>query len=117
MDGRENANHRYANRIMNPFGYSGYVPDEEDIKTSLPIFLYPIVVRETRYGGVYEGGSWFAYSGYGFPVEAIGDDCECADFWGSEASNKLGVGNTPNEAVEHLVQIYLRLEEEKENDE
>lgn len=102
---------------MNPFRFSDYPPDEEGAETSLPVFMYPIVVRETRYGGVYEGGSWFAYSGHNFPMEAIGDDDDCAFFWASEASKKMGVGNTPNEAVHRLIQIYLRLEAEKENDE
>lgn len=86
-------------------GYSGYIPDE-DKPFTVPhrLFMYPIVVRETRYGGVYEGGSWFAYSGHGFPVEAIGDDDECSFFWASASSQQLGIGYSPNEAVEDLVQ-------------
>ena len=86
-------------------GYSGYIPDE-DKPFTVPhrLFMYPIVVRETRYGGVYEGGSWFAYTGHGFPLEAIGDDDDCSYFWASEASKQLGIGYSPNEAVEDLVQ-------------
>lgn len=62
-----------------------------------------IVIHQSRYGGVYEGGEWFAiFCGDEFPEDAIGSDCECMDFWMSEIGKKCGIGRTPNEALEDL---------------
>lgn len=68
-----------------------------------PLELYPVVVRESRYGGVYEGGAWFAYSGYAFPLDAIGDDIACSNFWCSDRALLIGRGDSPNGAVEDLI--------------
>lgn len=68
-----------------------------------PLELYPVVVRESRYGGAYEGGAWFAYSGYAFPSDAIGDDISCSNFWWSDRSLLIGRGDTPDGAVTDLI--------------
>jgi len=60
---------------------------------SPPLELYPVIVRESRYGGVYEGGAWFAFSGFGFPTDAIGNDAECSAFWWSDRSILMGRGD------------------------
>lgn len=66
-------------------------------------FNWRIVIHQSRYGGVYEGGQWFAvFCGDEFPEEAISDDVTCADFWGSAMGKLCGVGDTPNEALENL---------------
>jgi hypothetical protein len=49
------------------------------------ISLYPVVIRESRYSGVYEGGKWFAIAEYTGESEALenyihGDDCDAVDF-------------------------------------
>lgn len=70
---------------------------------SPPIELYPVIVRESRYGGVYEGGAWFAFSGFGFPTDAIGNDAECSAFWWSDRSILMGRGDSPDGAVTDLI--------------
>jgi len=70
---------------------------------SPPLELYPVIVRESRYGGVYEGGAWFAFSGFGFPTDAIGNDAECSAFWGSDRSILMGRGDSPDGAVTDLI--------------
>lgn len=73
--------------------------------------LYPIMVAQSRYGGVYEGGLWHAlpkanagwmwcesYSEYMF-----GDDEDAAGFWNSPDSKPVGRGDTPNAAVMDLL--------------
>lgn len=74
--------------------------------------LYPIVVVQSRYGGIYEDGSawhalpnadagWMwsdAYSEYMF-----GGDEDAVAFWTSTEADKVGRGQTPNAAVLDLV--------------
>jgi hypothetical protein len=72
--------------------------------------LYPIIVRQSRYSGIYEGGVWFAMGNFDeskISVEyfdyIFGDDCDAADFWCSEDSESIGRGDTPNDAVNDLL--------------
>ena len=82
------------------------------------ISLYPVVIRESRYSGVYEGGKWFAIAEYAGESEALenyihGDDCDAVDFWGSDEAKMIGIGDSPNSA---LADLYLRhgiVEDEK----
>jgi len=70
----------------------------ENIK--IPIDLYPVVICQSRYGGVYEGGEWFCIPRCeSIPEEAVDEDCVCVDFWHSDASSHIGVGDSPNEAL------------------
>lgn len=66
-----------------------------------PTGMFPIVIFQSRYGGVYEGGLWFAVEQCEDPSEtllgAYGDDDECLD-WFTENDREVGVGATPNEA-------------------
>lgn len=70
----------------------------------IPIEYYPIVIRQSRYGGVYEGGRFFCYSEK-FPLPETyfnyldGDDDAALDFWHSDDSRKFGVGNFPDSAL------------------
>lgn len=71
--------------------------------------LYPIAIRESRYGGLYEGGRWFAIARcLEIPEKAIGDDSEAIDFWGSPDAFLIGVGDTPNDALADLYERYGR---------
>ena len=36
----------------------------------------------------------------------FGDDCDAVDFWMSEKSEMIGVGSTPDAAVENLYERY-----------
>ena len=74
------------------------------------ISLYPVVIREARYSGVYEGGKWFAIAEYSEESEGLanyisGDDCDALDFWDSEEAKMIGVGGSPDEALKDL---YLK---------
>ena len=72
--------------------------------------LYPVVVRQSRYSGIYEGGIWFAMPSHEemdltepYIDYLHGDDCDAVDFWDSEIAKTFGVGNTPDEAVLDLM--------------
>ena len=74
-------------------------------KASTNIRLYPIVISQSRYSGVYEGGTWFCIPNCeSIPEDAVGDDCDCADFWMSEKSSHIGVGNTPDSALMSMLE-------------
>lgn len=66
-----------------------------------PTGMFPIVIFQSRYGGVYEGGLWFAVEQCDNPTETLlgahGDDEECVE-WFTEHDHAVGVGATPNEA-------------------
>ena len=73
--------------------------------------LYPIIVFQSRYGGIYEGGEWFAISGFenmssGLQGYFEGDDCDAFDFWEQEHTFPISTGNTPNDAVNSLLAKY-----------
>jgi hypothetical protein len=70
--------------------------------------LYPLVVRQSRYSGVYEGGEWIAIPNYDEMDMALykylhGDD---EDFftWAEQAT--FGAGSTPSSA---LADLYEKL--------
>lgn len=68
--------------------------------------MFPIIIFQSRYGGVYEGGLWFAVEQCEDPLETLlgahGDDDECLD-WFMENVNDVGVGVTPNDAYVMLL--------------
>jgi hypothetical protein len=74
--------------------------------------LYPITVRQARYSGVYEGADWYATAlEKDGPSQALmdymyGDDCDAADYWYGPDSVFVGIGNTPSEAVENLIERF-----------
>lgn len=66
-------------------------------------FSWPVAIFQARYSGVYEGGLFFAVRQcLSVPEEAHGDDIECLD-WFMENKNKIGIGDTPNEAYDNLM--------------
>ena len=72
--------------------------------------LYPVVVRQSRYSGIYEGGIWFAMPSHEeldltepYIDYLHGDDCDAVDFWDSDIAKTFGVGDTPDEAVLDLI--------------
>lgn len=73
--------------------------------------LYPIIVFQSRYSGVYEGGEWFAISGFenlssGLDEYFEGDDCDAVDFWAKKHNFPIAVGDTPNDAVNSLIATF-----------
>lgn len=77
--------------------------------------LYPIFVSQSRYSGLYEGGSWYALPkadaawawSDSFAEYAFGDDDAAFHFWNSDESKMVGRGNTPNAAVLDLVERHF----------
>jgi hypothetical protein len=70
--------------------------------------MYQIQINESRYSGVYEGGKWYALNGNFEKTPAYylyldGDDCDAVNFWESDSSKLIGVGETPDEALADLV--------------
>ena len=75
----------------------------DDIRRS----LYPVVIRESRYNGVYEGGKWIAFPECDEFTEPMldyfeGDDCFALDLFTDEYKQKVGIGATPNDAYADL---------------
>jgi hypothetical protein len=73
--------------------------------------LYPIIVFQSRYGGVYEGAEWFAISGFenlssGLLEYFEGGDEDAVEFWSTKQNFPIAIGNTPNEAVNSLIANY-----------
>lgn len=81
--------------------------------------MYPVIIVESRYGGTYESGRWHAIPRYwfdktrqemsddewGYYCYLHGDDCDAIDFWQSDfAIKKIGVGMTPDEALNDMYQ-------------
>lgn len=70
-----------------------------------------IIIAETRYRGIYEGGRWAAFGlpveafglvgVRGLPPEAFGGDNQACEWW-TRPTIEVEVGDTPNEATERL---------------
>lgn len=75
---------------------------------------YPIVIRQARYSGVYEGGEWIATASTpAIPEPAFfdyltGDDEDALSLFLSHGASLIGRGKTPNDA---LVDLERRLKE------
>lgn len=75
-----------------------------------------IVITETRYGGVYEGGPWAAFSVSdvdAIPEEAFSGDAFASGWWGSPTV-PVGVGDSPDEALERLRFLVARDRQEEQ---
>lgn len=69
-----------------------------------------IVILETRYGGVYEGGPWAAFSvasPASVPEDAFGGDAIAATWWGAPTM-PVGVGDSPDDAHARLEHVLDR---------
>ena len=75
--------------------------------------IYPLTIVEDRYGGCYSGGAYTAFcmDGSELPWQIDAGDVECDCFWKKyndifkeDPNNiyKVGIGRTPNEAVNDL---------------
>lgn len=65
--------------------------------------IYPLVIIEDRYTGVYSNGKYTAWNMYfeDIPKEIDEDDVTCHNFWHSY-DGIVGLGKTPNEAIDDL---------------
>lgn len=73
--------------------------------------IYPLVIIKDRYTGVYSNGKYTAWNMYfeDIPREIDEDDVTCHNFWHSY-EEVVGLGDTPNEAVEDLRQKMGRVQ-------
>ena len=90
--------------------------------------IYPVTIVEDRYGGCYSGGAYTAFcmDGSELPWQIDAGDVECDCFWKKyndifkeDPNNiyKVGIGRTPNEAVNDLAKkIKNKYEEFSEFD-
>lgn len=73
--------------------------------------LWPIAIVQDRYMGTYTGGQWVAIPqadrAESFEETVWGDDGECVEWATLHIDNHrtVGVGNTPQEALEDLLSI------------
>ena len=77
--------------------------------------FYPIAIVQDRYSGVYSNGTWLAISHarelhegrsraeFVLSDGPHGDDCAAAEFW-TDPPPWIAVGNSPQEALDHLLQ-------------
>lgn len=88
-----------------------YQQNKDQLQKADRLTLYPIAIRESRYSGAYEGGKWHAIpncnGGEVWNMEYFdylhGDDESAISFWiDSDAAKKIGVGETPNDALADL---------------
>lgn len=71
---------------------------------NIPHEYHGVVIRQSKYNGLYEGGKFFCYSeiyplpeSYSLYLE--GDDDAALDFWYSDDSKLFGAGDSPNDAL------------------
>lgn len=77
--------------------------------TNFYLNLYPVLIFQTRYGGVYEKGSWASIAQCEtVPEGAIDSDVECFEWWISDQSKYVGVGFTPDEAYVDMLNRYKK---------
>jgi len=89
---------------------------------NVPIEYYPIVIRQSRYTGVYEGGKFYCYSEAFFLPNSYlnyldGDDDAALDFWQSDDSKYFGIGNTPDDAFLNFFEKQKNLTNQEEYNE
>jgi hypothetical protein len=71
------------------------------------IDLYPVIIRQARYNGLYEGGKWIAFAECEEFTDAMndyfyGDDCDAADLFTDEYKKTVGIGVSPDHAYADL---------------
>ena len=80
------------------------------------MLAHVIVITETRYGGVCEGGSWAAFSVSdvdAIPEEAFSGDAFAPGWWGSPTV-PVRVGDSPDQALERLPFLVARDQQEEQ---
>lgn len=89
------------------------------------IDYYPMIIRESRYGGAYSGGRWILTAGLHNPQKHIpsawGSDIDCMEFWSDKSKPTmldfsddkdfrqdeviLHAGNDPTEMVDEVMEF------------
>lgn len=76
---------------------------------------WPITIVKDRYGGAYSEGRWVAFNLTfdAVPQEVHGSDPEEMNFW-DRFGGPLGLGDSPQEAYDSLVEVLDELERQEE---
>lgn len=73
---------------------------------------YPLTIICDRYNGAYSGGRFTAWPVDEWMVPRLhcGDDGQCMTFWNEIKAGIVGVGDTPDKALENLIEnmTFLR---------
>lgn len=71
---------------------------------------YPLTIVRDRYCGSYSGGMFTAWpvDENQIPVEQRGDDMSCDTFWSKVDMSYIGIGNTPQEALDDLMSKMMK---------
>lgn len=97
-------------RFRSIVGGADFLTEKSPSKISPKIWyidLYPVLIFQTRYGGMYERGNWAAIANCtSVPEEAIGDDTTCSEWWASDNSKFVGVGMSPDDAYLNMLERY-----------
>lgn len=78
--------------------------------------IYPLTITLDRYNGTYSGGKYTAWRlrTWDIPEKASSDDVDCFEFWNYEADGfPVGVGDSPEAAIESLRRKLLQLQTEE----
>lgn len=86
----------------------------QSASSNIPISLYPIVIQQSRYGGIYEGGAWHAMANCEITEQwnkeyleyCYGGDEDAVIFWDSPSARLIGVGDTPDLALADLLRKF-----------
>ncbi len=67
--------------------------------------IYPLTIIKDRYTGVYSHGKYTAWniSFEDIPYAIDDEDTECRSFWYSNENACIGLGDTPEDALEDLI--------------
>ena len=81
--------------------------------------IYPLTIISDRYGGTYSNGKYLAFNTYFYNLERdiAGDDTDCNSFWCDFEEGKIqflfcGKGNTPEEAINQLLEQLQKAQAE-----
>lgn len=66
--------------------------------------MYPCTIVKDRYTGSYSGGEWTCWPRYieEIPDEIEAGDIPCMEFWRNCDTSKIGIGDSPDAAVNDL---------------
>lgn len=67
-------------------------------------YMYPCTIIKDRYTGAYSGGEWTCWpiDRWNVPDEIEEDDITCGDFWREFDTSQIGIGASPQQAINDL---------------
>jgi hypothetical protein len=86
--------------------------------------LWPIIIVQDRYRGVYTGGRWVAIGQADYVLDSLddtvwGDDASCMEwaYRNIDQLKQVGIGGTPDEALEDLLLVAENVERQRKPEE